>query len=259
MNHLVNQFLKFLEVERKDPSLLFLNELIEQHQKKVKWETLTKILDWEKGNRTGDFLPSIEVYINRIVHLGAGGTCWTLARGFYWLLSQLGFTVDYIYMDSGHLCLRVNLDQPYYVDLGYCAPLFQAYPMFESFKVQNEREVFDYCVSEGIITITRSPGPTKVLNPTPIKLHDMEPFIKRSNDWNTSPVLKDILIFAYVDGVPTSINNDVLKQYFAEGKLERTLTVSDMELFITERLGIDRVLYHDALKIYQEKHDIACI
>ena len=47
-----------------------------------------------------------------------------------------------MYMDPGHLCLRVNLDQPYYVDVGYCAPLFQAYPLYESFQVSNVRETF---------------------------------------------------------------------------------------------------------------------
>ena len=53
-----------------------------------------------------------------------------------------------MYMDPGHLCLRVNLDQPYYVDVGYCAPLFQAYPLYESFQVSNVRETFTYEVSK---------------------------------------------------------------------------------------------------------------
>lgn len=66
-----------------------------------------------------------------------------------------------MYMDPGHLCLRVNLDQPYYVDVGYCAPLFQAYPLYESFQVSNVRETFTYEVSNNRIKIARNPGPAK--------------------------------------------------------------------------------------------------
>ena len=43
---------------KQPTSLKFLNELIKAHQEKIKWETLTKIIDWEKGNETGNyFLP----------------------------------------------------------------------------------------------------------------------------------------------------------------------------------------------------------
>ena len=41
------------------------------------------------------------------------------------------------------------------------APLFQAYPLYESFQVSNVRETFTYEVSNNKIEITRNPGPTK--------------------------------------------------------------------------------------------------
>lgn len=47
---LVNSFLSFLGTTKQPTSLKFLNELIKAHQEKIKWETLTKIIDWEKGN-----------------------------------------------------------------------------------------------------------------------------------------------------------------------------------------------------------------
>ncbi len=40
--------------------------LLKLIKKKIKWETLTKIIDWEKGNETGNYFPSIETYINHI-------------------------------------------------------------------------------------------------------------------------------------------------------------------------------------------------
>ncbi|MGR5869356.1 hypothetical protein ACT7C5_26220 [Bacillus pacificus] len=45
---LVNKFLSFLGTTNQPTSLKFLNELIKAHQEKIKWETLTKIIDWEK-------------------------------------------------------------------------------------------------------------------------------------------------------------------------------------------------------------------
>lgn len=56
---LVNSFLSFLGTTKQPTSLKFLNELIKAHQEKIKWETLTKIIDWEKGNETGNYFPSI--------------------------------------------------------------------------------------------------------------------------------------------------------------------------------------------------------
>lgn len=106
---LVNSFLSFLGATKQPTSLKFLNELIKAHQEKVKWETLTKIIDWEKGNETAGYFPSVETYIGRITTKGLGGTCWAHSIGFHWLLSNLGFDIYYLYMNPGHLCLRVAL------------------------------------------------------------------------------------------------------------------------------------------------------
>lgn len=252
MEKLVHKFLKFLSVERQEPNLSFLNELVCNHQKKVKWENLSKIVEWERGDRTGDFLPPIDVYIDRIVDKGLGGTCWSIAAGFYWLLSKLGFTVHYLYMDSGHLCLRVDLEQPYYVDLGYCAPLFQAYPMNQSFFVKDNREEFDFMVDGDMITIKRTPGPTKILRQEPVTLTDMQPIIEVSNDWSQSVVLKEIRIFAYIKEIPTSLNNHVLKQYYPNEIRETLLSAEEVQTFITEHFGIDGAFFKEAKSIYEK-------
>ncbi len=158
-----------------------------------------------------------------------------------------------MYMDPGHLCLQVNLDKPYYVDVGYCAPLFQAYPLYESFQVSNVRETFTYEISNNSIEITRNPGPTKTLHTEPIHLSSMKELISRSNDWRTSPVLKKIQIFGYIDGIPTSINDNVLKQYFQGKKKEHNLTSFELTYWITERFRIDQEIFERAIKIFNEK------
>lgn len=250
---LVNRFLTFLEVERKEPTISFLNELIHQHQKKVKWETFTKMIDWEHGNRTGNYIPSIDVYIDRMINKGMGGTCWTLSIGFHWLLSQLGFHVQYLYMEPGHLCLRVDLDQPYYVDVGYTAPLFQAYPLLTTFQTNDTRETFHYNVSSESIAVTRIPGPEKTLSPQPVTLEEMYPILKRSNDWSRALFLKKTRIFSYVNDIPSSLENNVLKQYFYDKKVESIIPPRKLARFITDYYRMDQELVQKALQIHEEK------
>ena len=59
----VDAFLDYLGLDREQPSLDYLNALVGQHQLQVPFETLTKIIDYERGYRERDFLPDIERYV----------------------------------------------------------------------------------------------------------------------------------------------------------------------------------------------------
>ena len=144
---MLDRLIGHLELSREPPSLDYLHRLVRQHQLRVPFETLTKLIDWEPGRARGDFLPPLDVYVERIVTRRAGGLCWTLARGFHALLLDLGFDASLMIMEPGHCCVRVELPEgPQYADVGYAAPLFRAYPLFESFTVTSPRETFDYRV-----------------------------------------------------------------------------------------------------------------
>ncbi|UOY93351.1 arylamine N-acetyltransferase [Ectobacillus sp. JY-23] len=251
MDNLAKDFLLYLGVKKQEPSLTFLNELVREHQLKVRWETVTKMIDWEAGKKDGEFLPPVEVYMKRMIQDGCGGTCWTVATGFHWLLRELGFTVHYLYMDPGHLCLRVDLDQPYFIDLGYCAPLFRAYPLLQSFTVSDARETFSYQVADRNIVITRTSGPTKVLNPEPINLQDLKEVIQKANEWETAFALQAVRVFGYVDGVLTGISNNTLKRYGRE-KEERELTEKELMYWVTEKFQMNPEVYTEAVRIYSQ-------
>jgi N-hydroxyarylamine O-acetyltransferase len=65
----------------------------------------------------------------KIVERGRGGWCFELNGLFAWLLEQLGFRVtllgsrvhgtDWVSRELAHLLLRVDLDRPYIVDVGF--------------------------------------------------------------------------------------------------------------------------------------------
>ncbi|GGE83376.1 arylamine N-acetyltransferase [Priestia taiwanensis] len=253
MNPVTHQFLAFLQLEKKEPTLPYLHELIREHQLRVRWENITKIVDWEKGNESGNFLPSMETYVDRITTKGYGGTCWSVAVGFHWLLDNLGFDVQYIYMDPGHLCLRVNLEQSYYVDVGYCAPLFHAYPLYESFTTQNVRETFEYTiVNDKEIHVVRTPGPTKTLNPVSRNFDDLIPLIEKSNRWGTSPMFQEIRIFGYINNMLTSITGNKLKQYREHETYEKELTNEEMTYWIKDEFQMDMDMYKEAIRLFNK-------
>jgi len=253
---LSDRFLSYLEIERKEPTLAYLNELIDTHQSKVKWETVTKFIDFEELSSTDSYLPSIDQYIERMIEKGTGGTCYTLARGFHWLLSELGFQVGFLFMEPRHLCLRVDLDQPYYVDVGYSAPLFKAYPLFESFKVTAPAEIFTYTVRESGILVERVPGPTKTLNPEPIDWDQLQGHILQTHEWKDGFAFQSLKLFGYLDGRAVSLRNNELRIFHEDGFEDHVLSLEEA-MYWVRKFDFDEKVYFKALEIYKHRkgHD----
>ncbi|WP_227396107.1 arylamine N-acetyltransferase [Jeotgalibacillus aurantiacus] len=253
---LIDRFLTFLDVEKKEPSLSYLNELIHAHQTKVRWETLSKFIDYENLSPADAYLPSMDSYIDRIINKGVGGTCYTLARGFHLLLSELGFDVNYLFMEPNHLCLRVDLEgEPYYVDVGYSAPLFKAYPMFESFEVVAPAETFTYTVMESKILVERNPGPTKTLNPEPVSWSEIEAHIKGTYDWKDGFAFQSLKLFGYLDGVPVSLRNHELRIFKESGFEDQVLNPEEVMGWV-RKFDVNEEFYKKAVSIFVKRKNV---
>jgi arylamine N-acetyltransferase len=249
----MDRLLGHLHLDREPPTLDYLHRIIREHQLRVPFETLTKIIDHGPRLRRRDFLPPIEEYVERIVARGGGGLCWTLARGLRLLLSDLGVDASHMVMDPGHCCVRVELPQgSFYADVGYAAPIFRAYPLFESFSLDTPREKFEYSVREDGIFVTRNPGPAKKLDPTPRRIEELHGHITAANDW-TAPqsFLHRLACAGYVDGVYTSVTNGTLRRY-PEGGVETTdLAAADVPSVLASLFGMDPALYIEAAEIHR--------
>ena len=246
-----DRLLAHLQLAREAPSLDYLHRVIRAHQLRVPFETLTKIADYEPGAARGDFLPPIELYVERIVERGAGGLCWTLARGLHFLLADLGFDVAFMYMDPGHCCVRVELpDGSFYADVGYSAPIFRAYPLFQSFTLETPSERFEYDVRDDGIYVTRNPGPAKQLDPAPRALESLKPLIDAANDWSAPRSFLAILaVSKHVDGVYTSLRDGTLRRYVPSGVETTELDSADVLTVVRDVFGMDPALYADAAAI----------
>jgi arylamine N-acetyltransferase len=238
-------------LNREAPTLDYLHRLVREHQLQVPFETFTKLLDYEPGLRRGSFLPPLDEYAERIATRGAGGLCWTLARGFHALLDDLGFQTSLMYMDPGHCCVRVELPEgSFYADVGYAAPIFQAYPLFESFSLDTHREKFEYRVSDEGILVTRNPGPTKKLDPTPRRIEDLRGRITASNDWTAPQSFLHRLSYARdVDGVYTSFRDGTLRRYGPGGIEQTELASHEIPAALGDIFHVDPALYIEAEKI----------
>jgi len=62
-----------------------------------------------------------------------------------------------------------------------------------------------------------------------------------------------IRIFGYIDGVPTSIKENVLKLYFEDKKREHILSTSQLNYWITEKICIDKEIYQTVTEIFNQK------
>ena len=243
--------LDHLGLAREAPTLDYLDRLIAAHQRRVPFETLTKLIDYEPGLARGDFLPPLDEYVTRIVRRGGGGLCWTLARGFRALLAGLGFDASLMVMEPGHCCVRVELPEgPQYADVGYAAPIFRAYPLFESFTLATHREQFEYRVGDDGIEVTRQPGPSKRLDPTPRRIEELGASIAAANDWSVPHSFLHRLAYAReVDGVYTSFRDGTLTRYRPGGAQTTELAAGDAPGALAEVFGADPDLYVEAARV----------
>ena len=246
------RLLAHLELERETPTRDYLDRLIRAHQTRVPFETLTKLADYEPGLARGEFLPPLDLYVDRIVTRGAGGLCWTLARGFHALLVDLGFDAHLMYMDPGHCCVRVELPEgPFYADVGYAAPIFRAYPLFESFTLDTHREKFEYAVGDDGIHVTRNPGPTKTLDPSPRTAASLQGLIAGANDWSVATsFLRRLSYSRFVDGDWTSLRDGILTRWRPGGPERSEVAPADAPAVLADVFGADPALWTEAEAVF---------
>jgi len=84
----IDHYLKKLNLEKKSPSLEFLNQIISAHQKIISFNNLSVFF------RPGKILNlELEPLFEKVVLRGEGGYCFENNKVFYYLLKDLGFEV----------------------------------------------------------------------------------------------------------------------------------------------------------------------
>lgn len=123
MNQAVDQYVRFLRLEREVPTINYLQRLIQHHLTLVPYETFSK---FHYFTLAPDFIPPLSLFVHNLVEKGWGGTCFTLNMNFARLLTELGFTCSFVRVEPGHLAIMVEIQgKKLYVDVGYGSPIMK--------------------------------------------------------------------------------------------------------------------------------------
>ena len=122
--------------------------------------------------------------------------------------------------------------------------------MFESFSLDTHREKFDYHVGDGGILVTRNPGPSKKLDPTPRRLEELRELIRVANDWSApQSFLRRLSYAGFVGEVYASLRDGVLTRYLPGGPEKSEVSSADAPDVLAKVFGADPALYVEAAEI----------
>lgn len=131
-----------------------LDQLMTTHVNAVTFENLNQQL----GRPVTMCLKST---FEKVVEERRGGWCFELNSLFAWSLDQLGFKVQILPalvgrqdgqpFEADHMLLRVDLDQPYLVDVGFGGGLVRSVPLQQSADVQPPYSVSVRALADGYV------------------------------------------------------------------------------------------------------------
>lgn len=248
------------------PDLAALGALTRAHLAHVAFENLDVQLGREPP-------VAVDAIFAKVVGQGRGGWCFELNTLFGALLADLGYSVTRLKADvrrggevpdrpGNHLCLRVDLDRPYLVDVGFggslTAPLAIAAGAavdgpyaIDLAHVGDDRWAFDEKVGDGTafgFDFSTGPADENVLDA-------MRRALARE-DW--SPFVQNLVVQLRRDDAHWSLRGRVLTQLTRAGKATRSLGSAEemaavgrdifgMELPEVDRLWRRAVDRHDQL------------
>ncbi|MFK2826034.1 arylamine N-acetyltransferase [Bacillus sp. B190/17] len=117
----VSAYLQRLKMEKEQPSLNYLQRLIQHHLSLIPYETFSK---FHYFNQQGCEVPDFNQFAANLETRGWGGTCYSLNINFARLLERLGFSCSFVRVLPGHTAIMVRVDgRKFYVDVGYGSPI----------------------------------------------------------------------------------------------------------------------------------------
>lgn len=121
-------YLAYLKVPEKEPTLQYLTELATAHLNRIPFENVSTFLQFQEYH-LNNYLPmDTEGFVNRLYEKHTGATCFVLNSSFGELLESLGFSSRYAFLGGGHMALLVKVpgsDEEVYIDVGNGSPFFE--------------------------------------------------------------------------------------------------------------------------------------
>ncbi|MEK3889760.1 arylamine N-acetyltransferase [Bacillus sp. FSL K6-3431] len=123
LEQVVETYLKHLRLKMEQPTLNYLQRLIQHQLSLVPYESFSK---FHYFSLAPDYIPPLPLFVQNLIDKGWGGTCFTLNLNFARLLSELGFECSLVRVEPGHIAIMVQITgKKYYVDVGYGSPIMK--------------------------------------------------------------------------------------------------------------------------------------
>ncbi|MGG0275547.1 arylamine N-acetyltransferase [Bacillus rhizoplanae] len=253
MKSWTDQYLNFLEMEKKEPNYEYLQSLIEAHLHRVPFEICSKYHYYSTRN-SNHLIPEKEEYLENLAKKGWGGNCYILNIHFGKLLQSLGFDAQFVRARGGnnHLALKVTIhDKSYYTDVGYMAPLFE--PLFlesEPHFVRCGEEIIIKKENSQEYMIDRRTGGqsfvTKTIEWFPVQLESFkEDIIHSHRDEDDNPFMRRIVATIFKNRVSYAVMNSKL------------LIKSDKEIQVKDYTNKDEWMEMMESTFNMQKQDLA--
>lgn len=231
------EYLEILKVQKKEPSLGALKELIESHLWHIPFENISKL--YNKKKSALNYIPNFEQYIEGIRKYHFGGTCYANNYYFNKLLKYLGYDVILCGADMSnpdvHLVSIVKFeDQEFIIDVGYAAPFFEPLPR----NLSSEYRI-TFGNDEYILQPQDSNGFSKlefyrnhilkhgyIVKPYPRVITEFTEVIKDSFT-NTSTFMNAVLIVIFKKNYLKAIHNFTFIEYKNNTYTKRTIPNKD--------------------------------
>ena len=129
---LIARYLTILKVDRVDPDLGALRELLAAHFTRIPFENISKLYYRKRFGLVN--LPAVQLYLDGIDKYHFGGTCYSNNYHFHLLLRSLGYEAKLcagtdMNTPAVHAVNMVTIDgREYLADTGYAAPLLDPIP-----------------------------------------------------------------------------------------------------------------------------------
>lgn len=253
------RYLRVLRVERRDPSLSALGEIVSAHQATVPFENISKLCD-RRHHRLRS-LPEPESFLDRIERFNCGGTCYTNNYYLYALLAHLDYEVRLCGAQMSrpdvHLVSIVTLDRrEYLVDVGYAAPFFIPLPRDLSEDISTtlgrDRYVLKPQDEEGRSRIEHyEHGVLKHgyrVDPRSRRIEEFDAVIASSFD-DDATFMNAVRLVRFLPGRSIEIMNlSFIESRGTRSRFRRLSGQGELEWVIAEEFGIPPELTRDALE-----------
>ncbi|CEI81755.1 MULTISPECIES: arylamine N-acetyltransferase [Oceanobacillus] len=122
------EYLHYIQVSVKEPSLEYLTEISSAHLNQIPFENISTLLQLEEYQKKGKLVQDEKRFVRQLFQYHMGGTCYVINSSLHQLLKQLGFQNRYAFLGGRHVALLVQIpgeEEEVYVDAGNGAPFFE--------------------------------------------------------------------------------------------------------------------------------------